>query len=105
MKFRQRILSTGTNIFLGRDEENNNELMKIYSGKENTILHTVASGSPFCVIEKIKPTKAEIYEAGTVCARYSQDWRDNKNNVRMSVFNGKETKKNKSIKTGTWGVK
>jgi len=104
MGFREKILSTGTKILIGKDSKNNDELVKKYKGKENVILHTVASGSPFCVIEKERPTKKEIEEAGAFCARYSQDWRDNKQDVSMHVFTGKDVKKRFWMKQGTWNV-
>lgn len=105
MKPREIILKSGIKIFLGKNAENNDELMQEFKGKENTILHTVASGSPFCVIEKINPSKEEIMEAGIVCASKSQDWRDNKGDVEMNVFVGKNTKKPIFTKAGTWKVK
>jgi len=93
MKFREFILSTGKKIYLGKSAEDNDELVKEFVGKENIILHTVSPGSPFCVIEDLKPTKKEIKEAGTICASKSQDWRDNKKDVKISVFSGKDVKK------------
>jgi predicted ribosome quality control (RQC) complex YloA/Tae2 family protein len=105
MKPRELKLSTGTKIFLGRDAENNDELMKSFKGKENTILHTVAPGSPFCVIEKLNPTKEEIYEAGIFCASKSQVWRDSKKDVELHVFSGKDVKKTIFMKAGSWKLK
>ncbi len=105
MKFREIELSSGTKIFLGRNAEQNDELMKKFKGKENTILHTVAPGSPFCVIDKLNPTKEEISESGIYCARYSQDWRDNKKDVKVSIFTGKDIRKDKKMEVGTWSVK
>jgi len=104
MKFREFELSIGTKIFLGKNAENNDELMKEFKGKGNIILHTVKSGSPFCVIEKLKPTQKEISEAGIICAAKSQDWRDNKSNVLIHQFTGKEIKKSIFAKTGTWKI-
>ena len=52
MKFREIELSSGTKIFLGKNAEQNDELMKKFRGKENVIIHTVAPGSPFCVMDK-----------------------------------------------------
>ncbi len=104
-KFRDFILKSGTRIQLGKDAESNDELMKKFEGKENTILHTVAPGSPFCVIETINPSKEDIAEGGIICARYSQDWRDNKKDVRMSIFLGKDIKKEKGMEAGTWAVR
>lgn len=105
MAFRELTLSTGTKIILGKDEDSNDELMKIFKGKENIILHTRASGSPFGVIDKIKPTKKEIYETGVIVARHSQDWRDNQKNVIMDVFTGKNISKRRNMKKGSWNVK
>ncbi len=104
MKFREYELKSGTKILLGKDAENNDELMKEFKGKENTILHTVAPGSPFCVIEKLNPSKEEIKEAGAICASKSQDWRDNKTDIKMHVFTGKQIKKPFFAKAGTWKI-
>jgi len=105
MKPREFILSTGTKILLGKNAENNDELVKKFKGKENIILHTVEPGSPFCVIEKLKPTKEEIYLSGSICAAKSQDWRDNKSDVEMHLFSGKDIRKPLIKKTGTWKIK
>ncbi len=105
MKFREIILSNGTKIFLGKNAENNDELMNLFKGKENTILHTIKPGSPFCVIEKINPSDKEIYESGIVCAQKSQDWRDNKKDVLIHVFSGKDARKFFWMKPGLWKIK
>ncbi|MEX2017464.1 MAG: NFACT RNA binding domain-containing protein [Candidatus Pacearchaeota archaeon] len=109
MNFRKIQLSLGTGIILGKDEKGNDYLMNDFKGKENVILHTVSPGSPFGVIvpvkEKTKVAKKEIYEAGIYVARYSQDWRDNKKDVNMSVFTGKDISKPGSAKAGLWNVK
>lgn len=105
MKFREYILESGVKILLGKNEKNNDELMEVYKDKSNTILHTVAPGSPFCVIESEKPKVKEIKEAAVVCASKSQDWRDNKTDIKVHVFKGKDAKKRKGMKTGTWTVR
>jgi predicted ribosome quality control (RQC) complex YloA/Tae2 family protein len=105
MKFREYTLKTGKKVLLGKNQENNDLLVKKYKGKKNIILHTVAPGSPFCVIISEKPTKKDIYEAASVCASKSQDWRDNKQDVKMHVFTGKDVKKPLFAKKGTWKVK
>lgn len=104
MKFREFILKTGTKIFLGRNAKNNDELVKKYKGEANVILHTAAPGSPFCVIDSEKPSKKEIYESAVICASKSQDWRDNKSDVKVHKFKGKNVKKGWFMKTGTWKV-
>ena len=108
MKFRERTLSTGSKVLLGRDSKNNDELVKSFKGKKNVILHTAAPGSPFCVIETKdggRPSKKEIEEAGAICARYSQDWRDHKHDIAMHVFTGHDVKKRFWMKQGSWNIK
>ena len=105
IKFREIILESGTKILLGKDEKSNEELMKKFKGKENLILHTSKPGSPFCVIDNLKPTKKDVEETAVVCAKYSQDWRDNKKDVVIHVFDGKKVFKRKGMKIGTFGVK
>ena len=105
MKPREIILSTGTKIFLGKNSDGNDELVASYKGKENVIIHTVASGSPFCVIEKSNPSKDEIYEAGVYTVSKSQDWRDNKRDVAVHVFGGRDVKKPLFAKSGSWKLK
>ena len=105
MKPRELTLTTGTKIFLGKNSENNDELVASYKGKDNVILHTVAPGSPFCVIEKLNPTKDEIYEAGVATALKSQNWRDKKSDVSVHVFTGLDVKKPFFAKSGSWQLK
>jgi predicted ribosome quality control (RQC) complex YloA/Tae2 family protein len=105
MKPREFTLTSGTKIFLGKNSENNDELVDEYAGKKNTILHTAKPGSPFCIIDKINPTKEEIKLSAIVCASKSHDWRDNKNDVLVHVFTGKDVYKEKIMKSGTWGLK
>ena len=105
MKFREFTLESGTKIFLGKDAKNNDALVKKFKGKRNVILHTSSPGSPFCVLEKLKPTKKEINEAGIICASKSQDWRNNKSNVKVDIFTGKDVRKTIFMKTGSWKLK
>ena len=105
IKFREIELESGTKILLGKDEKSNDELMKEFKGKDNIILHTAKPGSPFCVIEDLNSSNNDIKASGSVCASYSQDWRDNKKDVIIHVFTGKDISKRKRMKTGTWKVK
>ncbi|MBS3071195.1 DUF814 domain-containing protein [Candidatus Pacearchaeota archaeon] len=104
IKVRKITLKTGTELILGKDEDSNDELMKKFKGKENIILHTSAPGSPFCVIKK-QVFEGDVYAAGILCAKYSQDWRNNKKDVVINVFTGKDISKPLSLKAGTWNVK
>jgi len=103
MKFREFILSSGTKIILGRNAENNDELVDA-AKRNDFLLHTAAPGSPFCNAGN-KPSKEDINESAIICARYSQDWRDNKKDVIVHGFLKADTYKRKDMKKGTWGVK
>ena len=105
MKFREIILKSGKKILAGKDAEKNDELVKMFKGKENVIMHTALPGSPFCVIDDLKFSRRDIKETAVFCARRSQDWRDNKKDVKVHVFSGKDVYKRKGMKTGTWGIK
>ena len=105
MKFREFKLESGVIVLLGKDAESNDELVKEFEGKENIILHTFAPGSPFCVITDLSPSEKDISESGAWCARFSQDWRDNKSDVKVDIFTGKDVKKKKGMKAGMWEVK
>ena len=104
MNFRKFTTTSGAQIILGRDEKSNDDLMKEFRGKDNTIIHTVAPGSPFCVIEKENPSRTDIKASGAICVSYSQDWRDNKGDVKINVFTGKDISKKFWMKKGTWKV-
>lgn len=105
MKFREFITSSGKKVLAGKNAEQNEELVKQFVGKENIIFHTAKPGSPFCVIEKIKNSKKDKKETAIFCASKSQDWRNNKQDVEINFFCGKNVYKRKNMKTGTFGVK
>jgi len=105
MKFKEFITSSEKKVICGKDAGSNDELVKKFIGKENIIFHTEKPGSPFCVIENSKPNKKDIKETAIFCASKSQDWRDNKNDVAVHIFTGKEVYKKKGMKTGMFGVR
>ncbi len=105
MKFREFETGSGKKVLAGKDAGQNEELVKQFIGKGNKIFHTAAPGSPFCVIEDLKPNKKDIKETAVFCASKSQDWRDNKNDVNVHAFTGKDTYKEKRMKAGMFGVR
>jgi len=106
MNFRKFTTSNGKEVLCGKSAENNEELIKQIE-EENIVLHTAKPGSPFCEIkakgEKIE--KKDIEEAAVICAKYSQDWRDNKKDVLIHIFKGRDIFKKGEMKLGTFGVK
>ncbi len=105
VKFREHTTSSGKLVLAGKSAENNEKLIE-QVGAEETVLHTKAPGSPFVNIkDNGKPTRKDLKEAAIFCAKYSQDWRDNKNNVIVHYFKGKEVYKRRLMKLGTFGVR
>ncbi|MDD5012643.1 MAG: NFACT RNA binding domain-containing protein [Candidatus Nanoarchaeia archaeon] len=105
MKLREFETSSGKKVLAGKNAEQNDELVEQFIGKGNKIFHTAKPGSPFCVIESLKPNKKDLQETAIFCASKSQDWRDNKNDVAVHVFTGKNVYKEKRMKTGMFGVR
>ncbi|MFA4960584.1 MAG: NFACT RNA binding domain-containing protein [Candidatus Pacearchaeota archaeon] len=103
VKFRNFITSSGKIVFGGKSAENNEELIKQVKPNE-VVLHTAMPGSPFVNI-KGEVAKKDIKDAAIFCAKYSQDWRDNKKDVLVHIFNGTDIFKDKKMKIGTFGVK
>ena len=95
--------SSGNLVLAGKSAETNEELIKQVDDSE-IVLHTKSPGSPFVNI-KGKSNAQDKKEAAVFCARYSQDWRDNKSDVVVHYFKGKDLYKRKTMKLGTFGVK
>lgn len=103
VQYREKILSTGKIIYLGKNAENNDCLVETAKPQE-VLLHTAAPGSPFCNLSE-NPTKKEIKEAAVFTAMKSQIWRDSKSDVIVHLFLKKDTYKENKMKEGTWGIK
>lgn len=103
IKFRELIINSGTIILAGKSAENNEELINQIKPNEE-VFHTANPGSPFVRIVG-KPKKGDIKKAAIFCARYSKDWRDNKKDIVIHRFKGKEIYKGKNMKLGTFGIK
>ena len=106
MKFREFETSSGMRVLGGRSAESNEKLILQIEPTE-VVLHTSQPGSPFVNIKSggKRIGKKDISEAAVFCARYSQDWRDNKKDVIVHVFKGKDVYKDKKMKLGTFGVR
>ena len=112
-RFRNLKLPSGKAVLAGKDQETNEELIT-QAEKNEDIFHTEKPGSPFCVIKNIpverpfnlkQPTKEDIRKTAIYCASKSQDWRDNKSDVIVHWFLGRNVSKEKDMKTGTFRVK
>ena len=103
-KFRSFKTSSGKLVLSGKNAENNEELIK-QSEPEELVFHTEKPGSPFVNIKNKSASSEDIKETAIFCAAKSQDWRDNKNDVKVNLFKGKDISKRKGMKTGTFEVK
>ncbi len=106
MSLREYNLSSGKKLLLGKSAETNEDLID-QTGPGETVFHTSKPGSPFANIKgsskEIK--KSEIYEAAVICAKYSQDWRDNRGDVQVHYFLKEDIKKDKDMPKGTFFVR
>jgi predicted ribosome quality control (RQC) complex YloA/Tae2 family protein len=105
MNFREFKTSTNKKVLLGKNAEQNEELVKTYLNTERIVLHTEKPGSPFAIILDNNPSEKEIKEAATFCALKSKDWRDNKKDVSIHIFSAKDIYKRRNMPLGTFGVK
>jgi len=102
-RFRQMTTDSGKLVLAGKDAKSNEELIAQVEPNED-VFHTAKPGSPFVNI-KGKSNIRDRKEAAIFCAKHSQDWRDNKQDVVVHYFKGKDIYKNKLMKLGTFGIK
>jgi predicted ribosome quality control (RQC) complex YloA/Tae2 family protein len=102
---RQYKTSSGKTVLLGKSAETNEELIE-QAEKNEYLLHTKAPGSPFANIKALSSEvdKKDLEEAAIMCAKHSQDWRDNKKDISVHYFLANDVSKSKDMKTGTFGV-
>ncbi len=102
-KFREMTTSFSKLVLAGKDAKSNEKLIAQVEPNED-VFHTAKPGSPFVNIKKRSNAK-DRKEAAIFCARYSQDWRDNKSDIIVHQFKGKNIYKNKLMKIGTFGIR
>jgi predicted ribosome quality control (RQC) complex YloA/Tae2 family protein len=107
--FRKAETSSGKIMLAGKNAEQNEKLIEQVQDNE-VVLHTKLPGSPFVNIKDNGEIVSleEIKEAAIFCVKYSQAWKKAKvkpKSVEVHVFLGKNIYKEKSMKTGTFGVR
>jgi predicted ribosome quality control (RQC) complex YloA/Tae2 family protein len=105
-KFRKFTASSGNLVLAGRNAEQNEQIIGQAKPGE-IVLHTKAAGSPFCNVkgDAKEISREDAKEAAIFCARYSRDWKQNKRDVKVHVFKGKDIYKEKGMKIGTFGAR
>ena len=104
MNYRKFRMKSGKVVLCGKNENQNEALVQEFLGKDNFLVHTIASGSPFCVVVDDGASLRDVKEMSVMCAKHSQDWRDNKSDVVVHFFRGVDVYKEKGMKVGTFGV-
>jgi len=104
MKFREFKTKSGKLVLAGKDAAGNEGLIEQVEENED-VFHTVKPGSPFVNIKASRTNAQDRREAALFCASKSQDWRDNKSDVEVHWFKGKDVYKKKGMKLGCFCVK
>jgi len=103
VNFRGYITESGLKVLGGKSSETNDDLVS-QANPNDILLHTDAPGSPFVNVGE-NPSKNDLNDAAIFCAKYSQDWRNSKNDVVVNRFKRKDMNKEVKMKSGTWRVK
>ena len=103
--YRWFFTSKGNLVIGGKNEAQNEIVMKKFLKPSYTILHTSFPGSPFMIVLTENPTERDIEEAAVVCACFSKQWKEGKKRIEVDVFKGENVYKTKKMKIGTFGVK
>mgnify|MGYP001606808173 CR=1 FL=1 len=102
--YRWFFTSSGNIAVGGKSAEQNEELVKKFIKKKNMIMHTVAPGSPFCILLG-DPSENDIEETAIFCASFSHQWKQGKKQSEVHIFSGQDVFKDRTMKSGTFAVK
>lgn len=102
--FRWFFTSNNVLVVGGKNDEQNEIVLKDFLKPNYILMHTTAPGSPFMVIQSDRPSKLDLEETAIFCACFSQQWKLGKRLVEIDVFKGEQMYKTPSMKTGTFGV-
>jgi hypothetical protein len=103
--FRWFFTSNKVLVVGGKSDEQNEKVLKEFLKPNHTVMHTSLPGSPFMIIVTDNPTKSDLEETAIFCASFSKAWKLGKKLIDIDIFNGAQIFKNKSMKSGTFGVK
>jgi len=103
-RFRWFFTSNDILVIGGKSDKQNESIIERFSKPEYTIMHTSKPGSSFVIIQNKNPSKQDLKEAAIFCGCFSQQWKLNKKIIEIDIFKGKQIYKNKSMKTGTFGI-
>lgn len=102
-KYRWFFTSSEKLVVGGKNEKQNEELVNEFIGKPNVIIHTEEPGSPFMIILG-RASQKDIEETSIFTACFSQQWKKAGKDAEVHIFTGKQVRKDKRMKPGTFGV-
>lgn len=88
----------------GKNEEQNEIIMKMFLKSDYLVAHTSKPGSPFMIIQTENPSKQDIKETAIFCACFSKQWKFGNKKIDVDVFKGNQVFKKRDMKTGTFSV-
>lgn len=100
-RYRWFFTTSGKLVKGGKSAEQNEDIMSRVEN-DDVIMHTSSPGSPFTIIKS--PSEEDIEEVAIFTACFSQEWKRGKDKAEVHIFKGEQVTKNKSMKTGTFGV-
>lgn len=107
-KYKWFFTSSGKLVIGGKSAKQNDSLLKKLKEKKTDyiVMHTSSPGSPFSVIltqiKNVSPS--DIEECAIFTGSFSRAWRERKKSTIVDIFKLSQLTKEKSMKTGTWGV-
>jgi len=82
-------LNRGTKVIIGRNKLNNENIMKYYLPKEDTLITTKKIPGPLLIMKN--GTREDVFKAAAICAGYSKALKDAMVDVEITNINGTES--------------
>jgi len=105
MNYRWFYTSEGRLVVGGKNEDQNELVLRNFLKPNYVVMHTSKPGSPFMIIQEHEPSEKDLNETAVFCAAFSKQWKLGNKKVDIDVFKGSQIYKDKKMKTGTFGVK
>ena len=106
-RYRWFVTSEGNVVVGGKNEDQNELVIKNFLKPNYRVVHTTSPGSGFMIIQSENPSEQEVEEMAIYCACFSKKWKTLKSaseKIKVDVFNGNQIYKMKTMDTGTFGV-
>ena len=102
--FRWFYTNDGKLVVGGKNEDQNELVLRNFLKPDYVVMHTSKPGSPFMIIQDDKPSNGDLDETAVYCASFSQQWKTGDKKVDIDIFKGSQLYKDKNMKIGTFGI-